>query len=95
MDHRLKHTVFLSVDSEKVEEGRSSPCALKDWTWVPRDISEATWDGPAKPLTVSPQRKTVMLSTPRPSSSELGRQALGHIFCPSCAANPHADEASQ
>lgn len=79
--HRLKHTVFLSVDSERVGGRQVLSTGSKGLDmWIQRDISEATWDGPAKPLAVSLQRKTVMLSSPRPSSPELGRQALGHIF---------------
>lgn len=83
-DQRLKHTILWSTDSERVGGSWAVSRNSKGLDmYIQREISEATWAGPAMPLKVSLQRREYMLSTSRLSSWELGRQgSRAHFSIP-------------
>lgn len=82
MDHRLKHSVFLSVDSERVEGRQALSTGSKGLDmWVQRTfLSYLGWS--CKALNHLPAEENSHAGNPQTFSRELGSQALGHIFCP-------------
>lgn len=96
-DQRLKHTILWSTDSERVGGSRAVSRNSKGLDmYVQREISEATWAGPAMPLKVSLQRTTVHAVNFQTVILGAGKTRLqGTFFHPSGGSNTHANEGSQ
>lgn len=84
MEHRLKHTIFLSLYSERVGEGGLSLHALRSLDLqIQRVISEATWVGPTSlPPSLPSSFPTAESSTCCQLQTFIRKQGPMAHFCP-------------